>query len=186
MIERLADPECRSAAITTFEPHTDTTYVPCISLLDFWRVSGPLELVVYAHRLDFGKKAYGNLVELARLQRRSRRHRLRGRLACRPREVGTRVRARPRADGGALRVTVAIRRAIADDIEWLVELLNGEETEPYLSGARSRDRETGRRQIRLGLLAVQEVDEPVDVVGRRTSDRDRHPASSAISERSGS
>ena len=40
-IERLADPECRSAAITTFEPHTDTTYVPCISLLDFWRVSGP-------------------------------------------------------------------------------------------------------------------------------------------------
>ena len=28
----------------------------------------PLELVVYAHSLDFGKKAYGNLVELARLQ----------------------------------------------------------------------------------------------------------------------
>jgi thymidylate synthase len=68
VVARLADPECRSAAITTFEPHTDTTYVPCISLLDFWRVSGPLELVVYAHSLDFGKKAYGNLVELARLQ----------------------------------------------------------------------------------------------------------------------
>jgi thymidylate synthase len=68
IVERLADPECRSAAITTFEPHTDTTYVPCISLLDFWRVSGPLDLVVYAHSLDFGKKAYGNLVELARLQ----------------------------------------------------------------------------------------------------------------------
>jgi thymidylate synthase len=68
VVERLADPECRSAAITTLEPHTDTTYVPCISLLDFWRVTGPLELVVYAHSLDFGKKAYGNLVELARLQ----------------------------------------------------------------------------------------------------------------------
>ena len=68
VVERLADPECRSAAITTFEPHTDTTYVPCISLLDFWRPAGPLELVVYAHSLDFGKKAYGNLVELARLQ----------------------------------------------------------------------------------------------------------------------
>ena len=27
------------------------------------------DLVVYAHSLDFGKKAYGNLVELARLQR---------------------------------------------------------------------------------------------------------------------
>jgi thymidylate synthase len=39
-----------------------------VSILDFWRVDGPLELVVYAHSLDFGKKAYGNLVELARLQ----------------------------------------------------------------------------------------------------------------------
>jgi len=77
VIERLADPECRSAAITTFEPHTDTTYVPCVSLLDFWRVSGPLELVVYAHSLDFGKKAYGNLVELARLQ-----HEVAGAVGC--------------------------------------------------------------------------------------------------------
>jgi thymidylate synthase len=37
-------------------------------MLDFWRPEGALELVVYAHSLDFGKKAYGNLVELARLQ----------------------------------------------------------------------------------------------------------------------
>jgi thymidylate synthase len=70
-VERLrADPECRSATITTFEPSTDTTYVPCVSLLDFWRAAGAVELVVYAHSLDFGKKAYGNLVELARLQHR--------------------------------------------------------------------------------------------------------------------
>ena len=69
VIERLrADPETRSATITTFEPLTDTSYIPCVSLLDFWRVDGALELVVYAHSLDFGKKAYGNLVELARLQ----------------------------------------------------------------------------------------------------------------------
>ena len=69
VIERLrADPECRSAAITTFQPHDDTSYIPCVSLLDFWRARGALELVVYAHSLDFGKKAYGNLVELARLQ----------------------------------------------------------------------------------------------------------------------
>jgi thymidylate synthase len=68
-IERLrVDPETRSATITTFEPLTDTTYIPCVSLLDFWRADGALELVVYAHSLDFGKKAYGNLVELARLQ----------------------------------------------------------------------------------------------------------------------
>jgi thymidylate synthase len=65
-----ADPECRSAAITTFQPLTDTSYIPCISLLDFWRPAGALELVVYAHSLDFGKKAYGNLVELAALQQR--------------------------------------------------------------------------------------------------------------------
>jgi thymidylate synthase len=69
VIERLrADPETRSATITTFEPLTDASYIPCVSLLDFWRVDGALELVVYAHSLDFGKKAYGNLVELARLQ----------------------------------------------------------------------------------------------------------------------
>ena len=37
-------------------------------MLDFWAPAGALELVVYAHSLDFGKKAYGNLVELARLQ----------------------------------------------------------------------------------------------------------------------
>jgi thymidylate synthase len=69
VVERLrADPECRSAAITTFQPLTDTSYVPCVSVLDFWLRDGAVELVVYAHSLDFGKKAYGNLVELARLQ----------------------------------------------------------------------------------------------------------------------
>ncbi len=70
VIERLrANPECRNAAITTFMPLTDTGYIPCISLLDFWIPAGAVELVVYAHALDFGKKAYGNLVELALLQR---------------------------------------------------------------------------------------------------------------------
>ena len=63
-----SDPASRSATITTFEPLLDTTYIPCVSMLDFWAPAGALELVVYAHSLDFGKKAYGNLVELARLQ----------------------------------------------------------------------------------------------------------------------
>jgi thymidylate synthase len=71
VVDRLrADPECRSATITTFQPLTDTSYVPCVSMLDFWLRDGAIELVVYAHSLDFGKKAYGNLVELARLQER--------------------------------------------------------------------------------------------------------------------
>ena len=61
------DPEARSATITTFQPLTDTSYIPCVSMLDFWVREAALELVVYAHSLDFGKKAYGNLVELAHL-----------------------------------------------------------------------------------------------------------------------
>jgi thymidylate synthase len=69
VISRLqADRQARSATITTLQPLEDTSYIPCVSLLDFWRPDGALELVVYAHSLDFGKKAYGNLVELARLQ----------------------------------------------------------------------------------------------------------------------
>jgi thymidylate synthase len=69
VIERLrADPSSRSATITTFEPLLDTSYIPCVSLLDFWIQDGALEQVVYAHSIDFGSKGYGNLVELAWLQ----------------------------------------------------------------------------------------------------------------------
>jgi thymidylate synthase len=63
-----ADPLTRSATITTFQPHTDTTYIPCVSLLDFWLPDGAVELIAYAHSIDFGAKGYGNLVELAALQ----------------------------------------------------------------------------------------------------------------------
>ena len=71
VIDRLrADRSSRSATITTFQPHSDTTYIPCVSMLDFWLPDGALELVVYAHSIDFGAKGYGNLVELALLQRR--------------------------------------------------------------------------------------------------------------------
>ena len=48
----------------------DTSYVPCVSLLDFWLVKGELQLAVYAHAIDFGTKGYANLVELAALQAR--------------------------------------------------------------------------------------------------------------------
>jgi thymidylate synthase len=69
VIDRLRkDPASRSATITTFQPHTDTTYIPCVSLLDFWLPGSGVELVVYAHSIDFGAKGYGNLVELAALQ----------------------------------------------------------------------------------------------------------------------
>jgi thymidylate synthase len=70
VVERLrSDPRTRSATITTFQPLTDTSYIPCISLLDFWIPAGALELLVYAHSIDFGTKGYGNLVELSALQK---------------------------------------------------------------------------------------------------------------------
>jgi thymidylate synthase len=69
VIERLKrDVSSRSATITTFQPLTDTTYIPCVSLLDFFIHNESLDLVVYAHSIDFGTKGFANLVELAYLQ----------------------------------------------------------------------------------------------------------------------
>jgi thymidylate synthase len=69
VINRLRrDPAARSATITTFQPRSDTAYIPCISLLDFWLPGGMVELVAYAHSIDFGAKGHANLVELAALQ----------------------------------------------------------------------------------------------------------------------
>lgn len=65
-----ANPATRDATITTFQPLTDSSYVPCVSLLDFWLLEGALQLEVYAHGIDFGTKGYANLVELAALQER--------------------------------------------------------------------------------------------------------------------
>ena len=70
VVEKLTrDPVTSNVTITMLEPLTDTTYIPCVSLLDFWLRSGRLELVAYCHSIDFGKKGYGNLVQLAELQR---------------------------------------------------------------------------------------------------------------------
>jgi thymidylate synthase len=67
--ERLRrDPLSRSATITTFQPLSDTSYIPCVSLLDFYLDEATLALVVYAHSIDFGAKGYANLVELAVIQ----------------------------------------------------------------------------------------------------------------------
>jgi thymidylate synthase len=70
VVERLtADPTSRSATITTFEPLLDTSYIPCVSMLDLWIPEEAVEQVVYAHSIDFGAKGYANLVQLAELQR---------------------------------------------------------------------------------------------------------------------
>jgi len=71
VVDRLAaNPWARDATVTTFEPLTDTDYIPCVSLLDFWLVKETLQLAAYAHSIDFGTKGYANLVELAALQAR--------------------------------------------------------------------------------------------------------------------
>lgn len=71
VIDRIAaNPSTRDATITTFQPLTDSSYVPCISLLDFWLLHGSLQLGIYAHGIDFGTKGYANLIELAALQAR--------------------------------------------------------------------------------------------------------------------
>ena len=71
VIDRLAaNPWTRDATITTFQPLTDASYVPCVSLLDFWLIKDELQLAVYAHAIDFGTKGYANLVELAALEAR--------------------------------------------------------------------------------------------------------------------
>lgn len=76
IVNRLRDdPSSRSATITTFQPMTDTSYIPCVSMLDFWLSDAALHIAVYAHSIDFGAKGYGNLVELAAIQ-----HDLAGRL----------------------------------------------------------------------------------------------------------
>ncbi|MGA2530830.1 MAG: thymidylate synthase [Acidimicrobiales bacterium] len=60
----------RSAIITTLQPLSDSTYIPCVSLLQFWMPDEYLEMVVTAHSIDFGTKGYANLIELAQIQER--------------------------------------------------------------------------------------------------------------------
>ncbi len=53
-----------SATITTFEPLTDEKYIPCVSMIDFYVEYEQLNMYVYCRSLDFGCKAYVNLVML--------------------------------------------------------------------------------------------------------------------------
>lgn len=65
LIQRLrSNPTTRSATITMFEPLTDEGYIPCVSLLDFQLTDGRLDMTAYCRALDFGCKAYVNLVML--------------------------------------------------------------------------------------------------------------------------
>jgi RimJ/RimL family protein N-acetyltransferase len=52
---------------------------------------------------------------------------------------------------------IALRRATLDDVDWLVELLNGEETEPFLGGQAARDREAVRAQVERSLAEPEQA-----------------------------
>jgi RimJ/RimL family protein N-acetyltransferase len=70
-------------------------------------------------------------------------------------------------------MTVTIRRATPADVDWIVELLNGEETEPYLAGGRAFDRDgiaaevdlSEREPTRFGRLIVELDGERAGVMG---------------------
>ena len=65
VIERLKNKRYTcSATITTFEPLTDEGYIPCVSMLDFYVENEQLNMYIYCRSLDFGCKAYVNLVML--------------------------------------------------------------------------------------------------------------------------
>lgn len=69
IIDKLREkPESKSATITTLMPKTDKGYIPCVSLLDFKIRNGKLILTVFCRSIDFGAKAYANLIALARIQ----------------------------------------------------------------------------------------------------------------------
>ncbi len=94
VVDRLrADPESRSATITTFQPLTDEAYIPCVSMLDFW-----LPRAARARRLRAQPRLRQEGVRQPRRAGPGPGARRRGARRCRsaardPRQVGARVRA---------------------------------------------------------------------------------------------
>lgn len=69
LVDRLRkNPATRSATRSMFEPLTDEGYIPCVSLIDFQKTDGRLNMTAYCRALDFGCKAYVNLVMLHLIQ----------------------------------------------------------------------------------------------------------------------
>ena len=59
--------ESKSATITTLNPNLKESYIPCISMLDFWIRDSKLQCIVYARSMDYGKKAYGNIIMIVKI-----------------------------------------------------------------------------------------------------------------------
>lgn len=61
-------PENKSTTITMLMPGSDGGYIPCISTMDFKIRNKKLVLTAFCRSLDFGKKAYANMVALHEIQ----------------------------------------------------------------------------------------------------------------------
>ena len=70
-------------------------------------------------------------------------------------------------------MTVTIRRATTDDVDWLVELVNGEDVEPFLGGNRAFDRDAVAGEVerssceptRFGRFVVEVDGAPAGAMG---------------------
>ena len=62
-------PESKSATISLLIPNEDESYIPCVSLLDFKIRNNKLVLTTLCRSIDFGSKAFANLIALAKLQK---------------------------------------------------------------------------------------------------------------------
>ncbi len=64
-------PEAKSVTIPMLMPNTDDAYIPCVSMLDFKIRDGKLMIVAMCRSLDFGKKAYANMLALHKIQQKA-------------------------------------------------------------------------------------------------------------------
>lgn len=70
LIDRLKKkPETKSATIPMLMPNEDEGYIPCVSMLDFKIRDNKLMLVAMCRSIDFGKKAYANMLALHSVQK---------------------------------------------------------------------------------------------------------------------
>lgn len=62
-------PETKSATITLLMPNHDKGYIPCVSTLDFKIRNKKLMLIAFCRSIDFGNKAYANMLALNKIQK---------------------------------------------------------------------------------------------------------------------
>ena len=79
--------------------------------------------------------------------------------------------------GRLARAVISLRRATLDDVDWLLELLNDEDTEPFLGGRAPRDAEALRAQLERSQAEPEKAGRMiVEVGGERAGTRRSRPS----------